>query len=356
MIKSLYLRDFRNYKEAKVSFSPKTNVIWGDNAQGKTNLLEALYLFITGRSFRTHHLSELISFGAKNFYLEMLFEKNGIEQTLKFSFDGSERKILHNATSLSSLSTLLGILNGVVLSPEDRTLIKGGPTQRRQFLDLLLSQAKPLYLHHLSRYLRAMKQRNFLLKTRSLKTLSVWEEQMAQAGSFLTQMRFQTVNELASLFQAQTIGSDHMELSYRSQAMHAVGLDSDQLTAFFLKQFNKNVKRECDLGVTLVGPHRDDLTITIEGKEARQFGSEGQQRSCVASLKLAQWKWLKLFADHAPIFCIDDLGVSFDSSRENALFKRIEELAQVFITSARPIQLLSSAIHVHNGNFYAKSQ
>src|SRR5262245_49393590 len=117
MIKSLYLRDFRNYKEAKVFFSPKTNLIWGDNAKGKTNLLEALYLFIGGRSFRTSHLAELIRFGARSFYLELLFEKNGIEQTLKFGFDGEERKILHNATPILTLSSLLGILNGVILSP-----------------------------------------------------------------------------------------------------------------------------------------------------------------------------------------------------------------------------------------------
>ena len=141
-IKQLYLRDFRNYQEANITFSPQINLIWGDNAQGKTNLLEALYLFVTGRSFRTPHLAELIRFGAQAFYLEILFEKNGIEQILKFSYDGTERKITHNATALSSLSTLIGILHGVVLSPEDRALIKGGPAIRRHFLDLLLSQAE----------------------------------------------------------------------------------------------------------------------------------------------------------------------------------------------------------------------
>jgi DNA replication and repair protein RecF len=352
MIKTLYLRNFRNYKEAHITFSPKANMIWGDNAQGKTNLLEALHLFLTGRSFRTPHLAELIRFGSDAFYLEILFEKNGIEQTLKFSFNGTERNIVHNATPLPSLSALLGILNGVLLSPEDRALIKGGPSIRRQFLDLLLSQAKPLYLFHLSRYLRAMKQRNLLLKQRSLPTLPIWEEQMAAAAAFLTQMRVQTVLELTPLTQNETLGSDQIELAYRSQALASVGPHLENLRLFFLKQFAKHRSRECDLGISLSGPHRDDLLITLQNKEARQFASEGQQRACVASLKLAQWKWLQTFADQMPILSIDDIGISFDQAKENALYKRMEKLGQVFITSARkPTQELEGhLIHIESGS------
>jgi len=351
MIKAIYLRDFRNYKQANITFSPKSNMIWGDNAQGKTNLLEALYLFISGRSFRTSHLKELIHFGAPAFYLEILFEKNEIEQTLKFSFDGDERKILHNATPLASLSSLLGILTGVVLSPEDRSLIKGGPTIRRHFLDLLLSQAKPLYLHHLARYLRAMKQRNILLKKRALSTISIWEEQMATAAAFLTRMRAHTVAELTLLSQSEALGADYLELTYRSSAFAAKGDHLEDLHAFFLNQFTKHRHRECDLGMSLSGPHRDDLIILVQGKEARQFASEGQQKSCVAALKLAQWKWLKDLSDQTPIFCIDDVGVSFDHCREHELYQRIEGLGQVFITSARPPVWNAHLISVQNGRF-----
>ena len=351
MIKAIYLRDFRNYREAKIIFSPKSNMIWGENAQGKTNLLEALYLFVTGRSFRTTHLNELIRFEAAAFYLEMLFEKNGIEQTLKFSFDGTERKIVHNATPLATLSSLLGILTGVILSPEDRALIKGAPALRRQFLDLLLSQAKPLYLHHLVRYLRAMKQRNTLLKKRFLSTIAIWEEQMAAAAAFLTQTRARTVAELNLLTQSETLGSDRLELAYHSQAYSQAGDNLDSLKAFFLHQFSKQRSRECELGISLSGPHRDDLIILIHDKDARNFASEGQQKSCVVALKLAQWKWLHELSDQTPIFCIDDMGVSFDLSREQALYQRMEQLSQVFITSARPTSAKAHLIGIANGSF-----
>lgn len=349
MIKALYLRDFRNYTEATISFSPRINMIWGNNAQGKTNLLEAICLFVTGRSFRTPHLGELIRFGASAFFIEILFEKNGIEQTLKFSFDGTERKILHNATPLPALSSLLGILNGVILSPEDRSLVKGGPSSRRQFLDFLLAQANPLYLHHLSRYLRAMRQRNTLLKKRSLQTVAVWEEQMAAAAAFLTRRRAQTVVDLESLTRKETLASDHLTLIYKSQALASAGIESEELTRFFLKQFEKNRQRECDLGLTLSGPHRDDLSILVSSKEARQFASEGQQHSCVASLKMAQWNWLAALIDENPILCIDDVGLSFDPSREKELYKRMEELGQVFITSARPPPLDCYSINIDSG-------
>ncbi len=351
MIKALFLRDFRNYKQAVITFSPKVNVILGDNAQGKTNLLEAIYLLITGRSFRTSHLSELIRFGAHAFYLEALFEKNGIEQTLKFSFDGEGRTIIHNFTLLPSLSSLIGILHGVVLSPEDRNLVKGGPQARRQFLDLLIAQSNPLYLHHLSRYIKAMKQRNALLKTKSLKTIAIWEEQMAPSAAFLTHRRSQTVKELESLSQSETMASDQLALAYRSSA--PLSSAYEQLTHYFLTQFEKQRPRECELGSTLSGPHRDDLTIMLHDKEACKFASEGQQRSCITSLKLAHWKWLQQLLEEQPILCIDDVGVSFDRTREEELFKRINSLGQVFITSARPTGVEGHLIHIESGSVVA---
>jgi DNA replication and repair protein RecF len=351
-IKKIYLRDFRNYAEAMVDFSPGINVLVGENAQGKTNLLEAIGLLMTGRSFRTQHLSELIRFGTSSFYIEALFEKNGVEQTLKFSFNGNERKIIHNATSLPCLSTLLGLLMGVILSPEDRSLVKGGPHTRRHFLDLLLAQATPLYLHHLSRYLKALKQRNVLLRRHLVDAIYPWEEHMALSATFLTRMRSQTIEELERLSETETFSTERLNLNYRSSAMTAVGLDEQALHAYYLKQFEKNRNRECDLGMTLTGPHRDDMTIFLQGKEARQFASEGQQRSCVAALKLAQWKWLETLTEAKPSLCIDEIGVSFDASREEELYQRMQHLGQVFVTTVRPSSSFPChSILIKNGNF-----
>lgn len=336
MIKALYLRHFRNYEEATFSFSPKINAILGENAQGKTNLLEAIYLLITGRSFRTPNLVDLICFGKEAFYIEALFEKNGIEQTLKFFYNKEGRKIIHNSTPLPTLSSLLGILHGIVISPEDSNLVKGGPGGRRQFLDLLIAQSNPLYLHHLTRYFKAMKQRNLLLKRKAFKTISVWEEQMAFSASFLVRKRMETVDELERLSTQETLASDNLSLFYRPYSKHfQANPDQVDLTDCFVNQFAKNRLRESELGSTLVGPHKDDLAILIHQKEARKFASEGQQRSCVTTLKLAQWRWLQNLIDDQPLLCIDDIGISFDQEREEKLFKRMESLGQVFITSAR---------------------
>ncbi len=350
-IKRIYLHNFRNYEEAAVDFSPKVNLFVGDNAQGKSNLLEAICLLMTGRSFRTSHLPELIHFGASAFHLEALFEKNGVEQLLKFSFDGSERKVIHNATPLPSVSALLGILQGVVLSPEDNSLIKGGPQGRRHFLDLLLAQANPLYLHHLARYMRAMKQRNVLLKKKQLETLFVWEEQMALSAPFLTCRRAETTLALETLSQSETFSSEKISLHFRSSALHAVGPNEAALKNYYLKQFEKQRKRESELGVTLSGPHRDDLEICLQGQEARHFASEGQQRSCVATLKLAQWKWLQQLIDAPPTLCIDDIGISFDPKREAELYRRTEQLGQVFITTARTPNFSGHLIAIQGGRF-----
>lgn len=337
MIKALFLRDFRNYKEEAITFSPHINYIYGDNAQGKTNLLEAIHLLIAGRSFRSPHLTDMIRFGASMFYLEAHFEKNGIEQTLKFCFEGEGRKIYHNATALPTVSSMLGILNGVILSPEDHTLLKGGPQARRQFLDLLIAQSNPLYLHHLSRYYRAMKQRNALLKQKQLKNIEIWEEQMIPSATYLAKCRLQTTQELEKWVQSETLASDKISLSYRASSL----------------SFEKHRRREQELGTTLSGPHRDDLLILIHNKEARMFGSEGQQRSCVAALKLAQWKYLHALIDHPPLMCIDDVGVSLDKKREKELYHRLEGLGQVFLTSPhrkeKPCEN-AQLIHIRDGS------
>lgn len=350
MIKALYLRNFRNYEEQSFYFSEKMNVIFGNNGQGKTNLLEALYLFINARSFRSSHLTELIHFGSSAFYLELFFEKHGVEQVLKFSFSAKERAIVHNYTPLPYLSSLVGLITGVLLSPEDRSLLKGGPAQRRQFLDLLLSQASPLYLHHLMRYLRAMKQRNVLLKKRSLQTIEIWEEQMTVSAAYIVRNRLAAVEELGALCQSEELAGEPLQLSYLCAAA-----DKPDIEGYFLKEYARLRKREQELGMTLTGPHRDDLLFLMREKDARYFASEGEQRSCIAALKLAQWKWLAGQVDHTPLFCIDDIGISFDSLREQKLYERLEQLGQVFITHQHRTNQKAHAIHIHKGTSVALS-
>src|SRR5471030_866111 len=196
-IKRLYLRHFRNYSEAEVLFTPDVNLIRGNNAQGKTNLLEALYLLGTGRSFRTPHLKEMIQNDASFFFVEAEFLKDGIAQHIRLSFDGEVKKLDYNNTSYAHFSNLLGLLPIVLLAPEDVLLITGAPADRSRFLDIHLAQSDPLYVYHLTRYHKAVKHRNFLLRKKTTASIESWESLMVVSASYLRQKRQEVVAGLA---------------------------------------------------------------------------------------------------------------------------------------------------------------
>lgn len=336
-ITSLRLHNFRNYEEREFFFEPGINLIVGENGKGKTNLLEALYFFIIGRSFRTPHLFDLVHFGKTEFYLELHFIKNGIEQVLKVYSDGKQKKILHNFTPIHNVSSLFGILFGVVLSPHDSALIQGEPSLRRQFIDVHIAQANPLYLYHLSRYLRAMKQRNSHLRKKELKNIQIWEEEMAYSAEFVTLEREKTIKQLgeeAKPLQTRLSNSqDTFSLRYKSQALGSMKKPSE----FFKEQYEKHRLKEMELGYTLSGPHKDDLSILLDDKEARSFASEGQIRSSVLSMKFAEWQRFKKIIEEMPLIFLDDVCMGLDHEREKSLFSYIPQLGQVFITSPRSL-------------------
>ncbi|NGX62058.1 MAG: DNA replication and repair protein RecF [Chlamydiae bacterium] len=349
-ILSLYLRNFRNYEKVHLSFSSSVNYLVGANAQGKTNLLEAIHLAITGRSFRTHRLTDMIRFGEKEFFVEILFEKNGIEQKLSLYYDGQTRRITHNATLLPSLSALFGLLQGVILSPEDQQLVGGGPTERRRFLDMQIAQSYPLYFHHLVRYQRAMKHRNTLLKRKTLQGIEVYEEEMSHSAAYLTLKRKEATEELQTLGgplqQALSGNRDELTLTYHSSALAKVKPEESCLRTYFQNAYTQKRHREKELGNTLTGPHRDDLAILVANQEARFFGSEGQKRSCITALRLAEWSRLHKLGEEKPLMCIDDVGISLDATRGAYLYQQMESLGQVFLTSPRLEQNLPSHTHV----------
>ncbi|MCB1180976.1 MAG: DNA replication/repair protein RecF [Chlamydiia bacterium] len=332
-IKALYLKDFRNYKEEIAHFSPEVNIIFGKNGQGKTNLLEAIYFLITGRSFRTSYIKDLIAFEKKGFYLEAHFEKAKITQTLKILYSKQEKKIFLNQTPIPNFSSLFGILNGVVLSPLGSGLIDGPPSVRRQFFDISLSQSTPLYLHHLRRYTRALKQRNALLKIKQLHSIEAFEEQMAYSALYLQQTRQQMIEKLVQL--ARPIQEILSSKEEALQLIYKTSLSKTQTTEAYLTQLEKNRQKELALGYTLTGPHRDDILIQIQGKEALSFASEGQKRIGVTSLTLANWERLRQVNHELPLFCIDDLGIFLDHKREEALYQFLPTLGQVFVTTPR---------------------
>lgn len=350
-LKSLYLRNFRNYAEAEIQFSEKLNVLYGDNAQGKTNLLEAIYLIATGRSFRSQHLGELIRSGEPFFYLEAQIVRDGVSQTLKISFDGQNRRLQMNANSYNSFHPLLGILPSVLYTPQDTELISGSPAIRRRFLNLHLAQSDPLYVHHLTRFWRAMRQRNCLLRMRKAEETECWELEMAQSASYILKLRQEMLQELKEPLEKQSkkLSSDRELHELRFHPSHPPEPQA------YLQQLQKNRSRECDLGLTLSGPHRDDLSLLIEGKHARLFASEGQKKTAIAALRLAEWERLCKRIGAPALMGIDDLGLHLDETRQKLLRSALEQLGQVFVTTPYLPSTWTELeqgrhIHVQNGS------
>lgn len=320
MLKSLYLHHFRNYTQSHISFAPGINWIRGKNAHGKTNILEALYLLSTGRSFRTHYLKELIQQGAPYFYLEAEFEIEGVSQSVKLYFDGEQKKLHYNANTYAHFSPLIGLFPHVLYAPEDTALITGTPSLRRKFLDLHLCQLDPLYLYHLTRYYKAMRQRNSLLKNKTEEAIEPWEEMMAPSGLYLMQKREALIKELNSPL------ASHM--ATLSDAQDLVSLTYDpSLKEALLAHWKKNRKKELYLGTTLYGPHRDDVHFKLHNMSAKSYASEGQKQCLIASLRLCQREHLSASLG------IDDFGAHLDAKRQELLQKQVTQVAQVFITS-----------------------
>jgi len=330
MLRRLYLHHFRNYTQAEFTFSPGVNWICGKNAQGKTNLLEAIYLLSTGRSFRTHILSQLIQKEAGFFYIEAEIEKEGVSQTLKVSFDGETKKVEINATSYSNFSSILGLLPHVLYAPEDISVVAGTPSHRRKFIDLHLSQIDPLYLHHLARYHKAMRQRNELLKAKSEIAIDPWEIAMAQNASYILNKRKELIDELnpplLEKMEKLSCGSDPLEMQYQC----TLNADSSSELVELLK---KNRKKELHIGTTLSGPHRDDIHFSIRDLSVKSYASIGQKHCAAASLRLCLLQHIKKNVNEMPLFSIDDFGAHLDPSRQGQFREELESLGQIFITS-----------------------
>ncbi len=344
VLKRLLLRNFRNYAQAEVVFSPSVNLIQGANGQGKTNLLEAIHLVSTGRSFRVSSLSDLIRFGESFFYLEAEFVKEGISQSLKIYYDETTRKVQYNQTVYPTLTSLLGILPSVLLSPDDHSLVAGNPAERRRFLDLHIAQTDPLYVHHLGRYFKAMKQRNHLLRTKSEAAIQAWEHMMAQSAQYIIHKRKQAVSALKApcshWMQILSRNQDAIDIHYHSS------LSSPESCEHFQQIWHKMRPKEMQIGATLQGPHRDDLLIQLEKKPAKTFSSEGQKRSCICALRFAQWQQMAEAVDQPPLLGIDDFGIQLDPERQSQLKGHLPQFKQVFLTSPQSLHNDWASVHV----------
>lgn len=339
-LKRLLLRNFRNYAEAEAVFSPSVNLIQGDNGQGKTNLLEAIHIVSTGRSFRASNLSDLIRFGQSFFYIEAEFVKEEVAQSLRIYYDDATRKVQYNQTVYPTLTSLLGILPSVLLSPDDLSLVSGNPAERRRFLDIHIAQTDPLYVHHLGRYFKAMKQRNHLLRGKNEVSIQAWEQMMAQSASYLVQKRKRAIADLQApsvqWMEVLSCHKDAIAISYQSSL--SLPKEENDTALHFQHLWQKMRPKELHIGATLIGPHRDDLSIQLADKPAKIFSSEGQKRSCISSLRFAQWEQMAKTLGHPPILGIDDFGIQLDKERQFQLKAHLPKFRQVFLTSPFPLR------------------
>ena len=331
IVKSIELQNYRNYEKLHMDFSDGTNLLYGDNAQGKTNLLEAIYVCSTTKSHRGSKDKEIIRFQQEESHIKLLVKKRDVPYRIDMHLKKNKTKgVAINGIPIRKASELFGIVNVVFFSPEDLNIIKNGPSERRRFLDLELCQLNKLYVHALIQYNRVITQRNKLLKDLVFhpeyeETLDIWDEQMIQYGSQVIQFRQEFIEQLNNI-----ILSIHKQLSGEEETLelfYEANTSIDQLKNSLAKSRESDLRQK----TTGVGPHRDDISFMVNGIDIRKFGSQGQQRTAALSLKLAEIELVKHLVNDYPILLLDDVLSELDGNRQKHLLSGINHI-QTMIT------------------------
>ncbi|MHB8927316.1 MAG: DNA replication/repair protein RecF [Bacillota bacterium] len=355
-LKRLQLHDFRSFSTLDLTLSGQVNVFVGGNAEGKTNALEAVYLLATGRSHRAVRDRELVRWGAPAYLARGDFERPAGPLRVEVGFSGEGRKVLRlNGLPKRRLSEIIGQARVVLFAPEDLELVKGAPEVRRHYIDLQLSQVSPAYYHHLATYHRILEQRNRLLKGGSQAEamgLAVWDEKLVAHGVEIIQRRLTALEKLSrwvALAQRQVSGGqEELSVSYQSSIVGdsprasreatAAGQNDETLGKAFRRRLEKLRPVELERGMTLVGPHRDDLRLEVNGQDARLFSSQGQQRTAVLALKLAEVEFLAADDGDQPILLLDDVLSELDERRRGLLLETVGRVQTIITgTDAAPL-------------------
>lgn len=331
IIKSLELENFRNYGTLSINFDSGTNILYGDNAQGKTNLLEAIYLSATTKSHKGSKDRDIIRFKAEEAHIRTYVIKDGLENRVDMHLRKNKSKgIAINGQKIKKAAELLGLLNVVFFSPEDLSIIKNGPSERRRFVDMELCQLDSVYLNDLNHYNKIVNQRNRLLKELYFNpglrdTLFVWDSQLVTYGSRLIERRKAFIGQLNEI-----IYEIHARLSGGKEALRIV-YEPDVLSEDFEKKLEAGQEKDIRLKQTSLGPHRDDFSFMVGDVDIRKFGSQGQQRTAALSLKLSEIELVKKITKDTPLLLLDDVLSELDSNRQNYLLNSIGDI-QTIIT------------------------
>ncbi len=334
------IENFRNFEYQTVDFCDGVNIIYGDNAQGKTNLMEALWLLTGFHSFRTRKSSELILFGEKKALIKSDFHDSYGENQAEIRLEPNSKKIIFNGEEMESRSHYIGKFQAVLFSPVTMNLINGSPQERRRFIDVAISALYPKYSNNIVRYNAVLKQRNSTLKNYELSPkdndilLDYYDEALAEAGTILTAMKRDYISKIKahaySAYASISDNKDELKLHYCSQVCNGDETD-EEVKARFIERLQKSRQTDVEKKMTTIGPHRDDIAFYINSKSARIFASQGQRRSAALAVKFAEAVISEEVTKEIPIIMLDDVMSELDQQRQHDLFKNLKN-CQTFIT------------------------
>ncbi|MBC2727885.1 DNA replication/repair protein RecF [Desulfosporosinus sp.] len=358
MINKICLQNFRNYEDETIKFMPGTNILIGDNGQGKTNIIEGIYYLLTGKSYRVHREQELLRWDQSEFHLYGDFLMNNHKLSLESHYKNKKKVVKINQVSCQRLSDFVGTINVIFFSPDDLVMIKGGPSERRRFLDLHIAQMRPGHVSLLNAYNKAIHQKSALLKAYTEKhqkyaQIQLWNEQIIDLGTKIIRNRADLTKRLQDaangIYKNLSSQKETLQIFYSALGQRSV----TEAISEFPRLMNEKLEQEIERQIILVGPHRDDLHILLNDRPGRLYASQGQQRSLVLSLKLAELELIRQEKGEYPLLLLDDVLSELDRFRRDYLIKFIESShiqTLITMTSADKHLDLGTRFHVKQGH------
>ena len=345
-ISKIKINNFRNYKQEEIKLDKNINLFYGENAQGKTNIIEAIFLGSMGKSFRAKKDKEMIKLNSEKAEVEIEYEKTDRDGKIKIELS-NKKNIYLNGIKIKKLSQLLGNINIIIFTPDDINILKGSPQNRRRFLDIMISQLKPNYMYHLNLYLKTLEQRNNYLKQireerKDENLLDIWDEKLIEEAAIIYQYRKEYMDKIK-----EKIKKIHQEITNNKEVIEIEYLSECQTKENYFKILKERRKLDMIKGFTTKGIHRDDFVIYINKKQLDIYGSQGQHRTAILSLKLSELNIVKEEIGEEPILLLDDFMSELDEKRIKSFLNKIEN-TQVIITCTEKIDVENKKILIYN--------
>ena len=345
-VEKIKLQNFRNYKQLELNLNKNINIIYGNNAQGKTNILESIFLCSFGKSFRTTKEKEMIKFDETNLVVEVFYQKKDRDGKIKIEI-GDKKQIYLNGIKIKKLSELLGNVNIVIFTPDDINILKDGPAGRRRFLDMMIGQLRPNYVYNLNMYLKTIEQRNNYLRqireeNKPEEMLEIWDEKLAEYAEIIFNYRNEFIKKIVN-----KINKIHSEITENKETLEIEYISNCENKEIYLKLLKERRKLDIIKGFTTKGIHRDDFMIYINEKEVGTYGSQGQNRTVVLSLKLAELNVIYDEIGEYPILLLDDFMSELDIERRKNFLNNIKN-TQVILTGTEKIDLPNLEYNLYN--------